>query len=532
MTDYNPSVAKPAPEHPASGSESLGTAPVRKSSMMILDFGSQYTQLIARRVRELGVYSDVVPWDIAPDKIAAFNIKGVILSGGPETLTETSAPALPDWIDQSKMPVLGICYGMQAMVAHLGGRIERYGKSEFGPTHLKQIQESTLLRGLSDSGELLVWASHGDRIASLPPEFDSFARSDNCPIAVIQHRHRPWYGLQFHPEVTHTPSGTQILSRFLFDICKCQPNWNLENELETRIEQIRRTVGTDRVLLGLSGGVDSSVTAALLSRAIGDQLICMLVDNGLMRQGEIDNVARAMSEVNIKLHIVDASAIFLRHLRKIEDPERKRKVIGRTFIDVFEHEAEKHGQIEWLAQGTIYSDVIESARNLSDASHVIKSHHNVGGLPEVMQFKLIEPLSDLFKDEARALGSILGLSDRLLKRHPFPGPGLAVRMLGAINPKGLGILRAADAILMEELKSNGLYDKVSQAFCVLLPVNSVGVVGDSRRYAPVLAIRAVETIDFMTARFAHLPWKFIERVSTRILNNVEGLSRVVYDVSG
>ena len=501
-------------------------------SVVILDFGSQYTQLIARRVRELGVYSHVLPWHSDKQRVLALSPRALILSGGPETVTASQAPQLPEWLPATRLPVLGICYGMQALVQHFGGRVQVSDHREFGPATVRQTATSPLFDGLADDSDLLVWASHGDRVEQLPEGFRCIAASDNAPIAAMQSETLPWFGLQFHPEVTHTPSGGEILRRFLFDVADCQKNWQLKEQLARRVAAVQAQVGDEKVLLGISGGVDSAVAAALLSRAIGDQLVCVLVDNGLMRKGEIKQVTGVLAKLNINLEIVDASKMFLRHLSKVEDPERKRRVIGATFIDVFEHQASKLGNIRWLAQGTIYSDVIESSRTPSDATHVIKSHHNVGGLPERMNMELVEPLRDMFKDEVCKLGKELGLPEELLSRHPFPGPGLAVRMLGPVCREGLDTLREADAIFLDELRQTGYYDKVSQAFAVLLPVMSVGVTGDSRRYAPVLALRAVETVDFMTAHWARLPWDLLDRTARRILNSQEGISRVVYDVSG
>lgn len=508
---------------------------VPEECIVVLDFGSQYTQLIGRRIREQGVYSHVLPWKTSADKVASLHPAGIVLSGGPETVAAESAPTLSEGLIELGVPILGICYGMQLLAEHFGGRVEPSQQREFGYAEVKRLKPSQLLDGLSDESPgdgIQVWASHGDQVTQLPEGFRCIASSTNAPIAALQAEDAPIYGLQFHPEVTHTPCGGKIFSRFLHDICGCGQQWNLESSLQGRIESVLQTVGDQQVLLGISGGVDSSVAAALLSRALGDRLICVLVDNGLMRKGEVEQVRNDLQELNIHLRTVDAADTFLRHLRDIEDPERKRRVIGATFIEVFEREAEKCGDIQWLAQGTIYSDVIESARSFSDTAHVIKSHHNVGGLPERMNLKLIEPLQDLFKDEVRALGKTLGLSDELLKRHPFPGPGLGVRMLGVLKKSGLDTLREADAIFMEELKNHGWDDKVSQAFAVLLPVNSVGVVGDQRRYAPVIALRAVETTDFMTAHWARLPWELIDTASRRILNTVPNISRVVYDVSG
>ena len=499
---------------------------------LVVDFGSQYTQLIARRVRELGVYCDILPFDAGDDAVRAFAPRAIILSGGPATVTDGAPPRIAAAIFELGVPVLGICYGMQAMAAQLGGTVANSNRREFGHAKVR-IDGAALFHGLGDS--LNVWMSHGDKVVDLPPGFDAVAHSANAPIAAMAHRKRHLYGVQFHPEVTHTEHGASILHRFVCDIAGCDQDWTAANIAERAIAHIREQVGDDRVLLGLSGGVDSSVVAALMARAIGDRLTCVFVDNGLLRKNEAADVQATFAPSNampINLVAVDAGDEFLSALDGIADPEAKRKTVGRTFIDVFEREASKIAGVDWLAQGTIYPDVIESAASKYGKAHVIKSHHNVGGLPERMHLKLVEPLRDLFKDEVRRVGLALGLPDELVHRHPFPGPGLAVRVLGEVRREYLAALRDADAIFLEELRQADYYDKVAQAFAVFLPVKSVGVVGDARNYAHVVALRAVETTDFMTARWAQLPHDLLARTSNRIVNEVSGVSRVVYDVTG
>ena len=500
--------------------------------LLILDFGSQYTQLIARRVREHGVYSEILPCDVDPLRIRAFAPKGVILSGGPESTIGATGWKIPNEVYDLKVPLLGICYGMQALAQELGGRVESSDLREFGPADLVIEKEESLLTGLTDKGSLSVWMSHGDRVTQLPPGFKVIGSSDHAPIAAMADEERAIYGLQFHPEVTHTEGGSELLEKFARVICECGREWTPENIINDAITKAREQVGDGQVLLGLSGGVDSSVVAALLHRAIGDQLVCVFVDNGLLRLNEGTQVMETFAQ-NLGVRVIRANAEerFLTALKGEPDPERKRKIIGKTFIKVFEEQAAQLKDIRFLAQGTIYPDVIESAGGASGKAHVIKSHHNVGGLPEEMRMELVEPLRELFKDEVRILGVTLGLPKSMVYRHPFPGPGLAVRILGEVQKHSADILRKADHIFIEELRRADLYDKVSQAFAVFLSVNSVGVVGDQRRYAPVIALRAVETIDFMTARWAHLPYEFIERVSSRIINEIEDVSRVVYDVS-
>jgi GMP synthase (glutamine-hydrolysing) len=507
--------------------------------ILILDFGSQYTQLIARRVREAGVYCELHPFDMPMAEIKAFKPRGIILSGGPESVTLKATPRAPQGVFDLGVPVLGICYGMQTMAAQLGGEVESSTHREFGYARVRARGHSRLLRDLQDAtnteghGLLDVWMSHGDRVKTVPAGFKVIASTDNAPLAAIADEARSFYGLQFHPEVTHTKQGRGILRRFVHEICGCGELWTPGNIVQSLIESVRAQVGRDPVLLGLSGGVDSSVVAALLHEAIGDQLVCIFVNNGLLRLNEGDEVMDTFAaHMGIKVIRVDAEARFLTALRGVADPEQKRKIIGKTFIDVFEEEAAKLEGIQWLAQGTIYPDVIESAGVKSGKAHVIKSHHNVGGLPEEMQLKLVEPLRELFKDEVRKIGEELGLPHHMVYRHPFPGPGLGVRILGEVKKDYADILRQADAIFIEELRNHGLYEKVSQAFAVFLPVKSVGVMGDGRVYDYVIALRAVETVDFMTANWAHLPYEVLGLISNRIINEVRGISRVTYDISG
>jgi len=507
--------------------------------VLILDFGSQYTQLIGRRVRELGVYCEIRDPEMDSNEIKEFGASAVILSGGPASVTEADTVRAPMAVFELGVPVLGICYGMQTMAAQLGGAVESSDEQEFGYARVQLSGKTRLLDGIEDHIEkggvpsLDVWMSHGDRVSSLPPGFEVVGSSENAPIAVIADEERCFYGIQFHPEVTHTPQGGRILERFLHDIAGCADDWRPENIVETQVEQIREQVGNDHVLLGLSGGVDSSVVAALLHKAIGEQLTCVFVDTGLLRLGEGDQVMATFAEhMGVRVIRVDAEDRFLKALAGEEDPEQKRKIIGRTFIEVFDEESSKIDGVKWLAQGTIYPDVIESAGSKTGKAQVIKSHHNVGGLPDHMKLKLLEPLRELFKDEVRRLGVELGLPHDMVYRHPFPGPGLGVRILGEVKKAYADILRKADAIFIEELWKADLYNKTSQAFAVFLPVRSVGVMGDGRRYDWVVALRAVETIDFMTARWAHLPYDFLDHVSRRIINEVRGISRVTYDISG
>ncbi|MES3040540.1 MAG: glutamine-hydrolyzing GMP synthase [Pseudomonadota bacterium] len=529
------------------------TTDIHAHRLLILDFGSQYSQLIARRVRELGVYCELRAFDMTDDEIRAFNPKGIILSGGPESVTEAGSPRAPGSVFTLGVPVLGICYGMQTMAEQLGGRVEGSNIREFG--YAEVTIESDLAQATNnsadtrhdaffgdlhdrrnDQGESLldVWMSHGDKVVAIPDGFRVTASTPSCSIAAMADEARDFYGVQFHPEVTHSKQGGALLQRFVHDICQTQALWTPENIAEDAIRRVKAQVGDDQVLLGLSGGVDSSVVAALLHKAIGDKLTCVFVDNGLLRKGEGDQVMAMFAQnMGVKVIRVDAEDEFLGKLAGVADPEAKRKIIGNTFIDIFDRESAKlaAGGVNWLAQGTIYPDVIESAASKTGKAHVIKSHHNVGGLPEHMKMQLVEPLRELFKDEVRKLGLALGLPYDMVYRHPFPGPGLGVRILGEVKKEYADILREADHIFLEELHAAGWYHKTSQAFVVFLPVKSVGVVGDGRRYQWVVSLRAVETIDFMTARWAHLPYELLEKVSNRIINEISGISRVAYDVS-
>ena len=503
--------------------------------ILILDFGSQYTQLIARRVREAEVYSELHPWDMTAEDIRAFAPSGIILSGGPNSVYGEETPKAPEVVFELGVPVLGICYGMQTMAAQLGGTVETGHIREFGFAEILTCGNSAFLRGIEDreNGVLEVWMSHGDKVSSLPPGFHVICSNDSTPIAGIADENRHFYGVQFHPEVTHTHQGKAILSRFVHDICGCGRDWTMPHYIDEAIAHIREQVGDEEVILGLSGGVDSSVAAALLHRAIGDQLTCVFVDNGLLRLNEPEQVMETFADhLGVKVDHVDASDEFLKHLAGVSEPEAKRKIIGREFIEVFQAESAKMPNAKWLAQGTIYPDVIESAGGKTKKAHTIKSHHNVGGLPETLHLKLLEPLRDLFKDEVRELGVALGLPREMVYRHPFPGPGLGVRILGEVKKEYADLLRLADAIFMEELRASGWYDKTSQAFVVFMPVKSVGVMGDGRTYEWVVALRAVQTQDFMTARWAELPHDLLAKVSNRIINEVHGINRVVYDISG
>jgi GMP synthase (glutamine-hydrolysing) len=512
---------------------------IHADRVLILDFGGQYTQLIARRVRELGVYSEIYACDADAADIEHFRPKAIILSGGPESVYEEKGLEAPRRVFELGIPVLGICYGMQTMAAQLGGQVDPTTHREFGAAQVRPTGSSRLLDGLEDNRDaagrrlLDVWMNHGDRVVALPPGFRAIASTDNAPLAAMADEARRFYAVQFHPEVTHTLKGGEILRRFVREVAGCAATWATGNIIEDAVARICAEVGSDKVLLALSGGVDSSVLAALLQRAIGAQLTCVFVDHGLLRLGEADQVMATFAEhMGVRVIRVNAEQRFLEQLRGVADPEAKRKIIGRVFVEVFDEEAAKLMDVKWLAQGTIYPDVIESAGAKTGKAHVIKSHHNVGGLPPHMKLKLLEPLRELFKDEVRNLGLALDLPAEMVRRHPFPGPGLGVRILGEVRKESADLLRRADAIFIEELRREELYDKVSQAFAVFLPVRSVGVMGDGRKYDPVIALRAVETIDFMTARWARLPYDFLDRVTHRIVNEVQGISRVVYDISG
>ena len=507
--------------------------------ILILDFGSQYTQLIARRVREMHVYSELHSHDMSEKDIKAFNPKGIILSGGPNSVYESDTPEAPHIVFELGMPVLGICYGMQTMAKQLGGKVENANTREFGYAEIRAHNHSLLFKSIQDRtnqeghGLLDVWMSHGDKVTELPPQFKVIASNLSTPIAGMMNETKNFYGVQFHPEVTHTKQGFAILNQFVNNICKCQPNWTMENYVETTIKNIQDTVKDDEVILGLSGGVDSSVAAALIHRAIGNKLTCVFVDNGLLRLNEAEQVMKTFHDnLGVKVIHVNASQKFLADLKGVTDPEQKRKIIGREFVEVFQNEAKKLPKAKWLAQGTIYPDVIESASAKTKKAHTIKSHHNVGGLPETLNLKLLEPLRELFKDEVRELGLALSLPKKMVYRHPFPGPGLGVRILGEVKEEFTDLLRRADAIFIEELMHSGWYEKTSQAFAVFLPVKAVGVMGDGRTYEYVVALRAVVTSDFMTAHWAELPYSLLGKVSNRIINEVRGINRVVYDISG
>lgn len=513
---------------------------IHSQKILILDFGSQYTQLIARRIREAGVFCEIYPWDISEANLRAIKPQGIVLSGGPESVTQgEQSPKANSVVFELGVPVLGICYGMQSMAEQFGGKVKNSAIHEFGYAQVKVHGDNPLFKGIrdhvdhSDGSALLdVWMSHGDKVECLPPGFECIASTPSCPIAGMRALDKPFYGIQFHPEVTHTLQGARMVEHFVHDLCGCEALWTPANIIADAVARIRQEVGGDKVLLGLSGGVDSSVVAALLHEAIGDQLTCVFVDNGLLRQREGEQVMDMFARnMGVKVIRVDAEDQFLGRLVGVEDPEAKRKIIGNTFIDIFDAEAAKLEDVHWLAQGTIYPDVIESAAAKTGKAHVIKSHHNVGGLPDDMKMSLVEPLRELFKDEVRKIGLELGLPYDMVYRHPFPGPGLGVRILGEVKKEYADILRKADAIFIEELHQADLYHKTSQAFAVFLPVKSVGVVGDARRYEYVIALRAVETIDFMTARWAHLPYDFLEKVSNRIINEISGISRVTYDIS-
>ena len=507
---------------------------LHRPGILILDFGSQYTQLIARRVREMNVYCEIASYRVDSTHLNREGVLGIILSGGPASSLDENSPRIPAWVFEYDCPVLGVCYGMQAMALQLSGQVTSAEHREYGHASLS-IRSHALFAGIVDKHQVIdVWMSHGDHVTQLPPGFNGIASTPAAPIAAFAHETKPWYGLQFHPEVTHTPQGVTMLRNFVLTLCHAPANWTTSAVIDELITTIRQQVGSDRVLLALSGGVDSSVVAALLHHAIGAQLVSVFVDTGLLRRFEVQQIRHMFTDtLGIDVLCVDAADVFLNRLNGVSCPETKRKVIGETFIDVFAKEARRLAGIPWLAQGTIYPDVIESA-GLADghAAALIKSHHNVAGLPDDMPFKLVEPLRELFKDEVRALGAALGLPQTMVKRHPFPGPGLAVRVLGEVKPDYLRILQHADHIFIQALRDAGLYDTVSQAFAVFLPVKSVGVMGDGRCYDYVIALRAVQTDDFMTAVWAPLPWEFLGEVSNAIINQVNGVSRVVYDISG
>ena len=512
---------------------------IQQNKILIIDFGSQYTQLIARRIREIGVYCELLPYDVNPHFIEKFNPSGIILSGGPDTVSQNNSARAPNIVFNLKVPILGICYGMQTMAVQLGGEAKSSKKAEFGFAQIRTRNHSKLLTDIIDEinsqghGLLDVWMSHGIEVTKLPKDFELIASTDNCPIAGFVNSEKNYFGLQFHPEVTHTKKGIQIIERFVTTICMCEKSWTMENIIHNLLERIKSQVGDKKVLLGLSGGVDSSVVAMLLHKSIGDQLTCVFVDNGLLRLNEGDEVMNNFSQnLGVKVIRSNAQEYFYDQLLDESDPELKRKIIGKAFIEIFNQEAKKMKDIKFLAQGTIYPDVIESAGAASGKAKVIKSHHNVGGLPDNMQLELVEPLKELFKDEVRKIGVKLGLPKKMLYRHPFPGPGLSVRILGQVTEEYADILRKADYIFIQELNKHGLYDSVDQAFAVFLPIKSVGVTGDERRYDYVIALRAVETIDFMTARWARLPYEFLDHVSNRIMNEISRVSRVVYDISG
>jgi GMP synthase (glutamine-hydrolysing) len=509
------------------------TTDIHSEKILILDFGSQYTQLIARRVREAHVYCELHPFDMDLAAIRAFRPSGIILSGGPKSVYEAGAPSVEEALFELGVPVLGICYGMQLMSRHFGGEVVAAGKREFGHADLfAAASPGPLFDGFFVDGKSPVWMSHGDHVARVPAGFEVVAQSANAPVCAIQDTSRRLYGVQFHPEVNHTPRGELLIDTFVRKVCGCTGQWTPGHIIHDAVARIRAQVGSDRVILGLSGGVDSSVAAALIHRAVGDQLTCVFVDNGLLRLGEGDQVMATFAEnLGVKVIRVDAEERFLSALAGVADPEQKRKIIGKLFVDIFEEESTRIEDARWLAQGTIYPDVIESAGAKTGKAHNIKSHHNVGGLPDYMKLKLLEPLRELFKDEVRAIGEELGLPRQMVWRHPFPGPGLGVRILGEVKKEYADILRRADAIYIEELYSCGHYDRISQAFAVFLPVKSVGVMGDGRTYEYVVALRAVETKDFMTAGWYPLPYEDLARISSRIINEVKGVNRVVYDIS-
>ncbi|PSU27753.1 glutamine-hydrolyzing GMP synthase [Photobacterium phosphoreum] len=515
------------------------TANIHDQRILILDFGSQYTQLIARRIREIGVYCELWSWDVDEADIRDFNPNGIILSGGPESVTEAGSPRAPQYVFEAGVPVFGVCYGMQTMAEQLGGKVAGSDEREFGYAQVKIVEQTAFLKDIQDAVAadgtplLDVWMSHGDKVVEIPADFIKVAETDTCPFAAMANEDKRFYGVQFHPEVTHTRQGMKLIENFVMNVCGCEKLWTSANIIDDAIARIKEQVGDDEVILGLSGGVDSSVVAMLIHRAIGDKLTCVFVDNGLLRLNEGQQVMDMFGDdFGLKIVHVKAEDRFLDALAGIDEPEAKRKIIGHVFVDIFDEESKKLKNAKWLAQGTIYPDVIESAASKTGKAHVIKSHHNVGGLPDDMEMGLVEPLRELFKDEVRKIGLELGLPYNMLYRHPFPGPGLGVRVLGEVKKEYCDLLRRADAIFIEELHNADLYNKVSQAFTVFLPVRSVGVMGDGRKYDWVVSLRAVETIDFMTAHWAHLPYDFLGKVSNRIINEVNGISRVVYDISG
>ena len=513
------------------------TENIHKHRILILDFGSQYTQLVARRVRELGVYCELWAWDVTEAQIRDFNPSGIILSGGPESTTEENSPRAPQYVFEAGVPVFGVCYGMQTMAMQLGGHVEASNEREFGYAQVEVVNDSALVRGIEDAltadGKPLldVWMSHGDKVTAIPSDFVTVASTESCPFAIMANEEKRFYGVQFHPEVTHTRQGMRMLERFVRDICQCEALWTPAKIIDDAVARIREQVGDDKVILGLSGGVDSSVTAMLLHRAIGKNLTCVFVDNGLLRLSEAEQVLDMFGDhFGLNIVHVPAEDRFLSALAGENDPEAKRKIIGRVFVEVFDEEALKLEDVKWLAQGTIYPDVVESA-SVNGPAAKIKSHHNVGGLPEHMHLKVVEPLRLLFKDEVRRVGRSLGIGEELIGRHPFPGPGLAIRILGEITPERVEILQNVDKIYIDALREHGLYDQVWQAGVILLPVKSVGVMGDERTYESCVALRAVASTDGMTADWVHLPYEFLARVSNDIINKVRGVNRVVYDIS-
>jgi GMP synthase (glutamine-hydrolysing) len=504
---------------------------LRGQRILILDFGAQYTQLIARRVREQHVYCEIHPGDLPAADVQAFAPQGIILSGGPASVLDDGSPDADPALFELDIPILGICYGLQLLVQRLGGRVESADDREYGRVHLVVDREDRLLGAVDPARDRVVWMSHGDRVLALPPGFEVVAHSASSPFAAVRHVERRIWGVQFHPEVVHTQGGSEILRRFVQDVCGCEPSWTTDAFIEASVEAIRKQVGDRKVVCGLSGGVDSSVAAALVNRAVGDQLTCIFVDHGLLRANERAQVEALFREsLGIQLVSVDASELFLRELKGVRDPEKKRRIIGRLFIEVFEEQAARIGDVDFLVQGTLYPDVIESV-SVKGRSDTIKTHHNVGGLPDDMRLELVEPLRELFKDEVRDVGRKLGLPEAAIRRHPFPGPGLAIRVLGEVDREKLDVLRQADAILIEEIRRAGLYDEIWQALAIFLPVHSVGVMGDARTYENVIAVRCVSSVDAMTADFSHIPHDVLGRISNRIINEVKGINRVVYDIS-